>query len=91
MTTTRCPTGCGRASRLPSRPHAKASLCQECYDAKLAAHNTRWRVLRSRDHPEGVSARALTHDDRRAWFKDLPAAEIERRFQAAKAAIRSRR
>jgi len=63
-------------------PRLNTILCEVCKAARVRAHNARGANRRRGEvgSPRGPYS-----------YDDIPSAEIERRFQAAKAVIRKRR
>jgi hypothetical protein len=76
---TLCPRGCGRPSRHPQRPHGRVPYCAACFAETRRANWARCK----REGPKRLQLRRGPDPD------DLSPAEIERRYQAALATIRT--
>lgn len=76
---------CPRCGEYPARRRilyrGRTPLCEQCVAAARRAHDQKWTALRSKER--ALRAPAPTDND-------ISEQEIERRFAAAKAAIRER-
>ena len=93
---TMCPQCQARPSRKPLRYRGTPPLCEWCAEAaeeRRRAQTREWKRRNAYRTPRPGSRRVVTSSDmdRREWSQDIPAAEIERRYQQALIDIRRRR